>query len=246
MQTDADSPLVCAPTPCVGAAVKNGASQCTARSKRSGNRCGAAAVKGRDVCYHHGGATPRGLAHPSTTHGKSSRYMSAGPMADAYAQMHADRSQLHSLADDIAVLEGFRAAHMSQLDGADMQALCDLVADVAGELGAESARLTPSEASQRLIQAVNAARDAMAAMRRTVQASHDKAKLIETDLRRQAQQDKLLTQEQAVSLVYAIVDATKARLTPSDHVWFADQCQRAVARHVFGADPDDAMPAGQR
>lgn len=36
--------------------------QCTARSKRTGERCRCAAMLGQRVCYHHGGATPRALA----------------------------------------------------------------------------------------------------------------------------------------------------------------------------------------
>lgn len=41
--------------------------QCTAKSKRTGERCKAQAVTGSDKCYHHGGATP-------VKHGLYSKY----------------------------------------------------------------------------------------------------------------------------------------------------------------------------
>lgn len=45
------------------------APQCTATSKRSGERCRNAAIKGKDVCRLHGGQTP-------TKHGLYSKYRS--------------------------------------------------------------------------------------------------------------------------------------------------------------------------
>lgn len=44
--------------------------QCTAKSKRTGERCKANAVTGSDKCYHHGGATP-------VKHGLYSKYSKA-------------------------------------------------------------------------------------------------------------------------------------------------------------------------
>jgi hypothetical protein len=38
--------------------------QCTARSSQQGRRCARRAMVGREVCYSHGGRTPRGIASP--------------------------------------------------------------------------------------------------------------------------------------------------------------------------------------
>jgi hypothetical protein len=53
----------------------NAAPRCTARSKRTGLSCQAAAVKGWCVCRHHGagGGHPEGPSHPSWRHGLRSR-----------------------------------------------------------------------------------------------------------------------------------------------------------------------------
>jgi hypothetical protein len=52
-------------------------SQCTAKSKRSGERCRRAATRGRTVCRMHGGASPAGVA--SATY-RSGRYSKAVPV----------------------------------------------------------------------------------------------------------------------------------------------------------------------
>lgn len=49
----------------------NEAPRCRARSKRTGKTCGAPAMTGWAVCYHHGarGGAPRGPAHGRYRHG---------------------------------------------------------------------------------------------------------------------------------------------------------------------------------
>lgn len=42
---------------------------CTATSKRTHQPCRARAMRGVGVCYHHGGKSLRGLAHPNHRHG---------------------------------------------------------------------------------------------------------------------------------------------------------------------------------
>ena len=53
----------------------NAAPRCTARSKRTGERCGGPAVSGWSVCRFHGagGGHPAGKDHPSWKHGMRSR-----------------------------------------------------------------------------------------------------------------------------------------------------------------------------
>ena len=51
------------------------APRCTARSKRSGQRCGAPAVRGWKVCRFHGarGGAPEGEANGAWKHGRYSK-----------------------------------------------------------------------------------------------------------------------------------------------------------------------------
>lgn len=65
MIEDGDNPMSAA----------NNAPRCTAKSKRTGERCKAPAVTGWLVCRFHGagGGHPAGAAHPSWKHGMRSR-----------------------------------------------------------------------------------------------------------------------------------------------------------------------------
>ena len=60
--------------------------KCTAISKRSGKQCRRPASHGRIVCHIHGGKSPRGLAHPSMTHGRLSKHVPRRMLADYQAR----------------------------------------------------------------------------------------------------------------------------------------------------------------
>lgn len=53
--------------------------QCTATSKRTGQRCHKPAMIDRTVCQIHGGKTPRGVASPHFHHGRYSILLRARP-----------------------------------------------------------------------------------------------------------------------------------------------------------------------
>jgi hypothetical protein len=101
-------------------------SQCTAKSKRSHERCRHAAMHGRTTCYHHGGTTPTGYGLPQTTHGRYSKVLPIA-LARTYQQARANQDLL-SLRDDIAVAEarlGELFGHLSTGESSGgWQALC--------------------------------------------------------------------------------------------------------------------------
>jgi hypothetical protein len=88
--------------------------QCTAKSKRTGERCKRHATPGRTVCHYHGGATPRGFALPQTKHG---RYSNALPvrLAATYEAARQDPDLL-ALTDKLAVIEARLLQLMEQLE----------------------------------------------------------------------------------------------------------------------------------
>ena len=78
-------------------------SQCTARSKRTGQACGAQAMSGRSVCYHHGGKSLSGFGHPSFKTGRYSRHL-PNRARQRYEAGLADPN-LIALADEVALLD---------------------------------------------------------------------------------------------------------------------------------------------
>lgn len=91
--------------------------RCTATSKRSGNRCGAWAMRGHSVCYHHGGRSPRGIASPHFDHG---RYSASVPsnLLGSYEEMLSDDRKLE-LADEVGLLQVRNRELLESLDSGE-------------------------------------------------------------------------------------------------------------------------------
>jgi hypothetical protein len=77
--------------------------QCAAKSKRTGQQCGAQAITGMRVCYFHGGASARGISSGTFKHGRRSKYMPQ-QMRARYLQALRD-PDLRELDQDLALVE---------------------------------------------------------------------------------------------------------------------------------------------
>lgn len=106
-------------------------SQCTAKSKRTGEQCKAQAVTGKDKCYHHGGATPM-----ARKHGLYSKY-SKHKLADVVQQLATD-PELLDLRQQIAFKQALildKLEHLQdQLDPEDAEVLAGLSEKVSKDI----------------------------------------------------------------------------------------------------------------
>lgn len=84
-------------------------------SSRNGAPCRKLPSAGRNRCRFHGGASPRGLAHPRTTSGLYSKDV-VGSFGEKYQAMLEHQDELLNLNDSIAVI---RAQISEILDGMD-------------------------------------------------------------------------------------------------------------------------------
>jgi hypothetical protein len=80
--------------------------QCTATSKRTGERCAAWAMRGKEVCYHHGGKSPVGAGSPHFRDGARSKAgaIFTGDALEHYEVARTDDRYLE-LREDLAVLD---------------------------------------------------------------------------------------------------------------------------------------------
>lgn len=92
-------------------------SQCTAQSKRTGERCKAGAVPGRKTCRHHGGKSLAGPLSPRWKNGRDSDYLPKR-MRDDYHQAIANPEYL-ALRQDIALVDSRITDLMRQVDGGE-------------------------------------------------------------------------------------------------------------------------------
>lgn len=100
-------------------------SQCTAKSKRTGERCGANAMKGSTKCYHHGGAQPKGIASPNYKHGRYSRYTSTR-LQDKVERLISDPDLLNNY-DEIRIITARIDEKLDRLDTIDNSAVMDAI-----------------------------------------------------------------------------------------------------------------------
>lgn len=89
--------------------------QCTAKSKRSGQRCKRHARPGRSVCVMHGGKAPAaGPTHPTFKHGRYSKALGGTTIQEQYEKARTD-PHLLALTEDIALLVAKQQETISRL-----------------------------------------------------------------------------------------------------------------------------------
>jgi hypothetical protein len=88
--------------------------QCTAHSKRTGQRCQRPSMAGREVCYHHGGKTPRGPALPQFKTGRYSKLLPSR-LASTYRRAARD-PELLAMRQDIALVDARLGEVLGKID----------------------------------------------------------------------------------------------------------------------------------
>jgi hypothetical protein len=181
--------------------------RCRAKAKHSQERCRQAVVPGMEVCYYHGGKSPRGPASPHFRTGRYSKFLPAR-MRARYEAAERDPA-LTSLHSELALVDA---------------RLLDLLGRVdSGESGALWRALRKAYRAFKLYQQtgdVAKMKEAFAEMETHLEAAvvdteawaeiHDliesRRKLADTESRRLATLKQMLTQEQALLLVGRVVD----------------------------------------
>jgi hypothetical protein len=182
--------------------------QCTATSKRNGERCEAWAMRGKEVCYHHGGKSPVGAGSPHFRDGARSKAgaIFTGDALEHYEVARTDDRYLE-LREDLAVL-----------DTLFVQALKEAKIGQGGALWKELhrawARFRAVPASD--VDATSAARtevnrlikdgvDRYKAQEHALGLLERKRRTSETERRRILDQERTITQVQAMSFVATLV-----------------------------------------
>lgn len=210
--------------------------QCTAKAKRTGERCRAAAIIGRTVCRVHGGMSPAGTDSPSFRHGRHSKHLPKA-MADAYAASVADPDVLN-LTAELALLDARLGDQLARLEHVDPHALMEAVKECRFLLrAAEGEEEKVQRAADRLAEAAQTLIDEHKAWRDARETLELRRKTVETEVRRRSQNAQMMTAEQMMvgigyikSAFDAIVTDPKLRRAFSDklRVLFAGEAPAPV------------------
>lgn len=198
--------------------------QCTATSKRSGERCRNRPAIGRTLCHIHGGKTPVGIAAPQTVTGRYSKHLPTRMLA-TYEASKAD-PELLALRDEIGLLDARLVDLLKRVDtgesGATWRALqaeyrAYREALAKADVPEMSARL---KAIGSLITQGVADEAAWVDVRATVE---HRRRLVESERKRLVDMQQMVTGEQAALLVRSLMQAIR------DHVHDRDVLARITA-----------------
>lgn len=188
--------------------------QCTATSKRTGKRCRARAMNGRNVCYFHGGMTPRGVASPHFKTGRYSKYL-PDKLAEKYQLAQGD-PELLGLRDDIALIDARTAELLKQAQTGESGRVWEAVRKTYQDLNM-AIKLSNAEdmagCLQRLDKLIMVGVRDYAIWREITDNLEQRRRLVESERRRLMDMEQMITVERVMLLVAAIVDIVRKNVT---------------------------------
>jgi len=213
------------------------ARKCRATSKRTGQRCRANAIRGRELCYHHGGRTPRGVAHPRFKTGRFSIDVPARYYATTLRSVESPESRKNHV--QIGLLDARSEELLGQLStgesGGAWKRAESLIPNLRSNLkGNKQVEVLLDDLGQVISQGVAESQ----IWSEILDILAERRKMVETDSRIAFRQSVALSQQQAATLVAIIVAAAKEFITdPVKLQAFADRIEantpggvRALAR----------------
>lgn len=181
--------------------------QCSATSKRSGERCKRAVTPGRNVCHYHGGASPIGVGSASFQSGRYSKALPA-KLAERYEAALRD-PELLSLRDEIALNDARIAELVGRLNTGESGERWDALAV---QFGAVRALAQAGElealgvALEALGETIHHGADDRGQWQAIADAIDLRRRLAGTEMARLVVLQQMLTAEQAWALLGAVED----------------------------------------
>ena len=180
--------------------------QCSAKSKRTGERCKGLAVRGRQTCRMHGGTATRGMAAPQTIHGRYSKALPTG-MLDTFHGAVRDPDLL-VLRRDIALVDTHLAGLVESLSGAPpLEAWAAAQATLAGYM---RDRL-PADLDQ-LAAILGASVADMGAWDGIGRALDRRQRMVESERKRLLEMQGMVTLDQLLTLVQHLTTSIRAHV----------------------------------
>lgn len=194
-------------------------SQCTAKSKRSGERCKAQAVRGRTTCRMHGGTHPVGALAPQYKHGRYSKVLPP-KLLDRYQDAQRD-PELLALREEITVVDAMLAEALHRIDETDS---AEAWADAQKHYRAmETARRAGDTHRMRiaLVELGDVLERGAAGKgnrEEVLKLIASRKALVESERKRLVDMHQMVSSERALAMMHALVSAVKEAV-PDPAVW---------------------------
>jgi len=193
--------------------------QCTAKSKRTGERCKNAAVPGRNVCHIHGGKTPRGFALPQTVTGRYSKHLPTR-LAARYQEAQAD-AELLNLREEVALTDALLTEMIARLDTGESGGLWKALGNEVGALLKARADNDNAGIAAHLNAVVSLVRqgaqeqDITAEIRQLLEA---RRRLVESERKRLVEMQMMVSVEASVMLLSAFLGVVSEHVKDRDAI----------------------------
>lgn len=171
-------------------------------------------MKGKTVCYHHGGRTPRGIALPQTKTGRYSKDLPTR-LAARYQEAVTDPDLLH-LDHEIAVLDSRVGEMIAALDGSGAtetwRALEKSLRACMAELQAENVA-GATETLQQMGEIIENGGDESARWEEIFDLFERRRRLVETQRKTVVDMQQMITAERSMLMVGALVGIIREHVT---------------------------------
>lgn len=208
--------------------------QCAHTSKRTGERCGAWAMKGTRSCYHHGGTSKKGIASPNWKTGRYSRHM-PGSYIESYEASLKDPERLEQT-EEIALSRARVMELLSRVEDGESHELLKALRNAWRALQRAKADDDEEEENRqlnRIGELINRRHQDYAAWNDVDRWLGRQKNLVESERRRMIENQEMIALEHHMALVSAMVSAVKRHVTDQRILARISQEFGALARNRF-------------
>jgi hypothetical protein len=186
------------------------AMQCAAKSKRSGKQCRQQAMMGRSVCYMHGGASPRGAASANFKTGKFSKDIPTR-MAARYLEARQDPELLHQR-DEISLLDARLLDVLTRVDTGESGRIWSELRKELSEFRAGPKDGRAAHLAQ-MAELIDRGHTDTVAWSEIAGLIEQRRRLVESERKRLVEMQQMITTEQALAFVGAVVAAVSKHVS---------------------------------
>jgi hypothetical protein len=214
--------------------------RCTAKSKRSQERCRNHASVGRNVCHIHGGKTPIGPGSPHYRTGRHSRFLPSRIAADYEAALH--DPELVSLRKEIATVDARIIDLLKRVETGESGATWRAAQAAMNAFDAAKARGQLAEMQlhlDRLKELLTGGAGDYAAWDKVMALVEQRRRLVDSEARRLRDAYETLTADRAMMLLAVVVEILQRHITDRSVLGaIAADVQRLTGPRVIEARPE--------
>lgn len=206
--------------------------QCTAKSKRTGKRCKANCITGKDVCYHHGGKSLGGYASPSLKEGLYSRYLPV-VLSAQYENLLTLGQDLFRIDNETAVVTALIQQQLDKIESGESEAAWQKLSDMYEKLSTLAQKSNKTDGDIQTFNAlfvkmgdvINSGSMSFASRNEAISLVEQKRKMVADERKDWANKHQAMTFDRVMLIMTAMVASFKKSL--EKHI-LDDNDRRAV------------------